>query len=126
MSIFENSKSRDRRILLALCFLGTLLFVALRTDVVAAITPEVLSIESLQLGTHTVLYIYCRHTISSTEHYVNAVQLNISGTTETINIVERHNTFILEYDRGRFQGRLKSGQELTARFPIGENGMVLL
>ncbi|MBS7632870.1 hypothetical protein KEJ15_04515 [Candidatus Bathyarchaeota archaeon] len=103
MFIFENSKGRNR-IFLVLYLLGTLLFVAFRTDIVAAIAPEVLAIEYQQLGENTVLYIYCRHTISSTDHYVNAVQLNISGTIETIKMVETRYTFIVEYDMGEVSG----------------------
>lgn len=68
---------------------------------ILADVPHDIMVEPWTSGTHTILNITVTHNSPASDHYVDLVQINISGTIHDIHLNSQPSvTFVVEFDMG--------------------------
>jgi desulfoferrodoxin (superoxide reductase-like protein) len=81
--------------------LSFLLVLTLHTNPILADVPHDITVEPWNSGTHTILNITITHNSPASDHYVDLVQINISGAIHDIHLNSQPSvTFVVEFDMG--------------------------
>jgi hypothetical protein len=104
--LMKNNREKKVSLVLML-FLAFASIAAFQISHVLADIPHNISIQPWTSGTHTILNITITHGggAPTSSHYVNTVQVNVSGVVDDITLTPQSTvTFVVQYDMGEITG----------------------
>jgi hypothetical protein len=107
VGVLMEKNREKRKILVLVLFLAFTSIAAFQIRQVLADFPHDISIQPWTSGTHTILNISITHDTGAPTgiHYVDAVQVNVSGIVHDITLTSQSTvTFVEQYDMGEVTG----------------------